>query len=94
MLAIKTKTKAQRNNLDKLTKENDLGADKIKEYCDGLRNEVQLSSEELIQSIKNHSMELIKQIDEYEQASMLNYNKDDKSIQEIYEFHSKWTSFI
>ena len=35
-------------NLDQLNTDNKLGAHKIKEYCLELRNEVQLSSEELI----------------------------------------------
>ena len=41
-----------KSNMDKLAKENDLGAEKIKEYCDNLRNEVQLhlKEEELTES--------------------------------------------
>ena len=48
-----------KSNMDKLALENDLGVDKIKEYCDGLRNEVQLHLEELTESLKKQSLELI-----------------------------------
>jgi hypothetical protein len=80
--------------LDKLSNDNSLGVDKIREHCDGLRNEVQLSSEELIQSIKKQNMyrkseeliettklnnlALIEQIDAYESKSMLDFNKENK----------------
>ena len=38
-------------NVNKLAKENELGVDKIKDYCDGLRNEVQLHLEESTERI-------------------------------------------
>ena len=40
-----------KQKLEKLSNESKLGADRIKEHCDGVRNEVQLHSEELIQRI-------------------------------------------
>ena len=85
--------------LDDLSKENNLGADKIREYCDGLRNEVQLSSEELIENINKHNLELIEQINDYETKSMLDFNKEskiqlDSFIQEMNEFHTKWVDYL
>jgi hypothetical protein len=81
-------------NLDKLDKDNKLGADKIKEHCDGLRNEVQLSSEELIESINKCNMELIEKINEYEKESIKNFSQGnatrlDNFIQEVNEFHAE-----
>ena len=85
--------------LDQLDKDNKLGADKIKEYYDELRNEVQLSSEELIESINKRNMELIVQINAYEKKSMLDFSKENKTqldsfIQEMRGFHSKWDDYL
>ena len=86
-------------NLDKLNTDNKLGADKIEEYCLGLRNEVQLSSEELIESIKKYNMELIEQINEFELESLLNFDKKidkklDHFIDDMFGFHSKWSGYL
>ena len=96
---LKTQLDEIKLKLDELSKKNQLGADKIKEYCDGLRNEVQLSSEELIESIKTHNLELIEQINAYENKSMLNFNKENKTqldefIQKVHEFFSKWNGYL
>ena len=85
--------------LNKLSNENNLGVDKIREYCDLLRNEVQLSSEELIESIKTHNIELIEQINAYEKSSILDFNKENKIeldifVQEMSGFHSKWADYL
>ena len=82
-----------------LAKENQLGADKIKEHCDGLRNAVQLSSEQLIETIKAHNLDLIDQINHYENKSILDFNKQNKIqlenfIQNMQGFHSKWTNYL
>lgn len=52
----------------------EFSADKITEHCTYLRNEVQLSSEKLIESIKEQNMELIAQIDVYESDVIANYD--------------------
>ena len=85
--------------LDRLDKDNKLGVDKIKEYCDELRNEVQLSSEELIESINKRNMELIVEINAYEKKSMLDFKKENKTqldsfIQEMRGFHAKWNDYL
>ena len=97
--SLKAQLDEMKLKLDELSKENKLGAEKIKEYCDGLRNEVQLSSEELIESIKSHNSELIEQINAYENKSMLDFNKEnttrlDGFIQEMNGFHSKWVDYL
>ena len=48
----KSKLNDVEQNLDQLENHNKVCVERIEEYCNELRNEVQLSSEELIQSIK------------------------------------------
>ena len=86
-------------NMDKLAKENDLGVDKIKDYCDGLRNEVQLHLEESTESLKKQSLELIQKIDEYENEAALKFDKKvniemDTFLSETRRFHEKWTDYL
>jgi hypothetical protein len=86
-------------NMDKLAKENDQGVDKIKNYCDNLRNEVQLHLEELTESLKNQSLELIHKIDEYENEAMIKFDSKvnmemDDFLSETRQFHEKWTDYL
>jgi hypothetical protein len=60
---------------------------------------VQLSSEELIESIKKHNIELIDQINAYETSSILDFNQENKIkldnfIQEMQGFHTKWNEYL
>jgi DNA-binding transcriptional MerR regulator len=86
-------------NVDKLAKENDLGVDKIKEYCDGLRNKVQLHLEESTESLKNQSLELIQKIDAYENEAKLKFDashnlKLNDFLNETRTFHKKWSDYL
>ena len=97
--ALNTQLDEMKLKLNKLSNENNLGVDKIRQYCDLLRNEVQLSSEELIESIKAHNLELIEQINAYEKSSILDFNKENKIeldifVQEMSGFHSKWADYL
>ena len=88
-----------KQNMDKLAQENDLGEDKIKEYCDGLRNEVQLHLEETTESLKKQSLELIRKIDEYEKETKLKFDANhnlrlDTFLRETRQFHDKWASYL
>jgi hypothetical protein len=88
-----------RLKLDELSKENSLGADKIKDYCAELRNDVQLSSEQLIESIKAHNLELVEHVNAYEKNALLDFNKEnatqlDGFIQETREFQTKWLDYL
>ena len=88
-----------KQNLDKLANKNKPSIEIIKEYCDNLRNEVQLSSEELIETIKKYNLELIEQINAYERSSLLDFNKQNKIILDdfigrMYAFHSKWIEYF
>ena len=88
-----------KQNLDKLANKNKPSIEIIKEYCDNLRNEVQLSSEELIETIKKYNLELIEQINVYEKSSLLDFDKQNKIILDnfinrMYAFHSKWIEYF
>ena len=84
-----------KQNLDELAHKNKFCIERIKEHCDNLRNEVQLSSEELIETIKKHNMDLIDQINAYEKNSTHDFNQENKAkfdnfINDLYAFHTKW----
>lgn len=91
-------------NLAELKADHKLGVDKIKIYCDKLRNDVQLSSEELIESIKRHNMELIEKVNEFEMNSLLNFNNENKHnlmnqrldafINDMHAFEVKWVNYL
>jgi hypothetical protein len=86
-------------NMDKLAKENDLGEDKIKEYCDGLRNEVQLHLEELIESLRKQQNELIDKIYIYENEAKHKFDVSKKQKLEFFlgetrTFHEKWVDYL
>ena len=85
--------------LDDFTSERSFSEEKINEYCNKLRNEVQLSTDELLKSINILNARLIEQIDTYERNSKLDFEKKDKTrlnqlSLESYEFHSKWTEYL
>ena len=86
-------------NLDELANKNKLCIERIKEHCDELRNVVQLSSEELIETIQTFNSELIEQINAYEKNSVLDFSQENKSafdnfINEMYAFHAKWSDYF
>ena len=78
-----------------------MGIVKIKDYCDSLRNEVQLASEQAIQDIKNINSYFIDYIEGFENGSYAYYEaneeekaKFDKHIDEMYACYSKWTDYL
>ena len=87
--------------LDKLVIEDKLGIDKIKNYCDLLRNEVQLTSEQALESIRGFNLALIEQVDQYEKESMLNYDTKNEYklnfehfVSGMYDFNLKWSRYL
>jgi len=95
--------KAQLNEIklkyQKLNVDNESEVDKIKDYCDGLKNEVQLSSEELIESIKMKNLEMIEEIENYQKDSVSNFKREnklklEKFIQTIHAFHTKCDDYL
>ena len=88
-------------NLDKLVLDFGLGVNIIKDYCDTLRNEVQLTTRQTVEHIKKLSMNLIQQIESYESFSIQNYGieityKDFFSdfVAQAYAFISKWAAYL
>ena len=97
--ALNTQLDELKQSMDKLAHENDLSEDKIKEYCDGLRNEVQLHLEELIESLKKQTLELIQKIDKYENETKLKFDAKhclrlDAFLSETRRFHEKWDNYL
>ena len=88
-----------KQNINKLAKENDQGEDKIKEYCNDLRNEVQRHLRELTESLKNQSLDLIHTIDVYEYEAMRKFDANhnlrlDAFLNETRQFHEKWAEYF
>ena len=79
-------------SLDELANKNRLSTEKIKDYCNWLRNEVQLSSEEQIRIIKKHNMELIEQINAHETKSMLEFDQASKERSDKFIEETEWLS--
>jgi hypothetical protein len=97
--ALETQLDRLQSNMVKLAHENDLAEVKITEYCDELRNQVQLHLEELTESLKNQSLVLIQKIDDYENEAKLNFDKTknltlDALLTESQEFHEKWADYL
>ena len=76
--AFETELDELKLNMNKLAKVNELGGDKIEEFYEDLRNEVQLHLKELIASLKKQSLELIHKIDEHENEAMFKFNTNYK----------------
>ena len=88
--------------MKKIAHEKELGADKIKVYCDGLRNKVQMHLMEFTESINKHSMELIEMIDKYQNEATFKFDNTDTAfnlildnvLNETRSFHEKWTDYL
>ena len=89
-----------KSNLDELANKNKLCIERINEHCGKLRNEVELSTEVLVEKLlKEYKMELIGLIDNYEKKYLSNFNKAQKAefdefIKEKYAFHGKWIGYL
>ena len=99
--SLKTQLDEFKLKLDVLVNEEELGIVKLKDYCDSLRNEVQLASEQAIQDIKNINSYFIDYIESFENGSYAYYEvneeekaKFDKHIEEMYACYSKWTDYL
>ena len=86
-------------NMDKLAHENDLGEDKITEYCSSLRNELDLHFEELTESLRKQKNELIERIYIYENEAKFKFDMNKKQkldffLDETRQFHEKWSGYL
>jgi hypothetical protein len=90
-----------KEKMDALGADMNQGGDKIREYCEFIRNDVDLVTESWIESIQKFRDEFLKKIEMYEQECLVNYenfSKNDKSIRlfldEAKVFHEKWTEYL
>ncbi len=84
-----------------LSYQNEIGVNKIKEHCIGLRNKVQLITEETIQHINQFNEEFIKKIDDYEQdrvkillQSKISEENLNQTFKELEVFHNEWRDYL
>ena len=82
---------------------NDLtrGSDKIKEYCEFIRNDVDLAAESWLESIHKFRDEFFQKIDTYERECLKNFenfSENDDSFRVLLEeadaFYQKWTKYL
>lgn len=74
---------------------------KLNEYCNDLKNEIQLESEIKIEKIKAFNIELIKKIEDYEQTCIDKLKCDDQfksnfetTTDDLSSFYTKWVEYL
>lgn len=99
--SLKSSLDAIQNKIYSLKHSTKNGADKIKEYCIDLRNEVQLATELKIQQINEFSDDYMKTINKYENDCLtaLELNDErlvelDKIMDDIQTFHDEWEEYL
>ena len=87
--------------LDKLVLDFELGVNIIKDFCNRLRNEVKLTTEQTIEHIKKLGMGLIQEVDKYETKSVENFEIEatyridfNNFVTGTYEYVSEWASYL
>jgi hypothetical protein len=68
--------------------------DHIKQYCTSLRNDVQLTADEIFKQVNDQKLKLMQQIDEFECETMKSTEKiepNEFDIKELESFYSKWS---
>jgi hypothetical protein len=77
------------------------GTDKIKEFCNGLKSEVHLTTEEAIQQLHEHRSKFFDEIDEFQKITIATYqpNKKQKAefndtVKELESFHAEWNQYL
>ena len=90
-----------KQKIDSLINKMRRGGENITEYCNNIKNHIQLKTEETIEAIKQHSMEYLKQIDDYQVESLSNYDKDvaryensRNELKKFEEFYVKWSGYL
>ena len=67
----------------------------IKQYCTSLRNDVQLTADEVFKQVTDQKLKLIQKIDEFECEALKSTEKIDPNefdIKELESFNFEWTS--
>lgn len=68
--------------------------DHIKQYCTSLRNDVQLTADEIFKQVNDQKLKLMQQIDEFECETLKSTEKiepNEFDIKELKSFYSKWS---
>ena len=99
------KLKSQLNELqkkiDELKNHISIGKDKIKDYCDGIRKEIQTVTEEAHQNLNKNLRDFMDKIDDYEKETQGNIEAEDiyksaieNTLNEINNFRLKWMDYL
>jgi hypothetical protein len=77
------------------------GIDRIEEFSSELRNDVQLTTEEVIQQISEHRDKFIEEVNEFKKKAIQTYQPNekskedaDKSVKELENFQSEWSQYL
>ena len=90
-----------KQKLNDFKSEIEMGKDKIIEHCNSVKNEIQLKTETILENIRLHSIETIKEVDDYQNECLLNYEKKVAKSSDCYEslmkanqFYLKWNGYL
>ena len=99
---LKQNLKTIKEKMDTFNNDVNIGRDKIIEYCNHVKNDVQLKTEKVIEAIKQHSFDILKQIDDYQNECLLNYDRSNSThanyqndeLKRSEEFYAKWNGYL
>ena len=98
---LKTNLSEIKQKFDSLKSDMNIGKDKITEYCNSVKNEIQLKTETRIEAIKQDSFKILQQVDDFERDCLLNYDDslsgNNQFVQDfmyVENFYNKWTSYL
>ena len=98
---LKLKLDQVQNKINSLRNDIEIGKDKVKEYCDSIRIEIQLATEIIIDKLKKFNEGLLNEINSYEKDCLENFRGDDefqvnldKFINETVQFYSDWKNYL
>ena len=88
-----------KQEIDFLTNKMQLGGENITEYCNSIKNEIQLKTEKTIEAIKQHSLDILLQIDYYQMECLSNYPKNgtqskNLKLKNVEQFYDKWCGYL
>ena len=77
------------------------GGEKIKEFCNGLKADVHLITEEAVQQLYDHRNKFFDEIDEFQKITLASYQPNRKNKEEFNEtvkdmenFHAEWIQYL
>jgi hypothetical protein len=99
---LKQNLKRMKQQTDSFNKDMNVGRNKIIEYFNDVKNEVQLKTEKVIEAIKQHSFDILKQIDDYQNECLMNYDRSNSTcvkqqcgeLKKSEEFYAKWSDYL